>query len=241
MGEQPSQRSTQATPESPPEQQNTAGLHALEIMHEIRNPLEALSNLIYLADSDADNPEHVHSYMGMAEEQIRTLTRIANETLAFARGGQLPSPVVFSELIEAALRIHHRAITAKEIRVVQALPNSLCVDVRGGQMLQVLSNLFKNAIEAMPRCGTLSLRLQLRSKRIVLTVADNGSGILQRDLDKIFDPFFTTKGDTGTGLGLSLSKKIIEEHHGTLRVRSRVGSRGGTVFRISLPATDSGA
>jgi signal transduction histidine kinase len=223
------------TPES--EQQRTAGLLALEIMHEVRNPVEAISNLVYLAMAEADNADRVRLYLEQTGEQIASLIRITNQTLAFARGSQLATSISMRELAESALRIHHRAIAARKIHLVTSFPESFRVDARGGQLLQVVSNLLSNSLDALPDGGTLSIRLRRRGRRVILLVADNGHGIRQRDIARIFEPFFTAKTETGTGLGLSLSKKIVEEHGGNLRVRSTVRpDRIGTVFRIALPA-----
>jgi signal transduction histidine kinase len=106
-----------------------------------------------------------------------------------------------------------------------------------GQILQVLSNLIGNAVDALEGEGYLDLIVRQRKGRVEIVIADNGVGIPKADIARVFEPFFSTKGTKGTGLGLSLSKKIIERHHGSIRMNSSSGpERTGTVFRISLPA-----
>ncbi len=105
-----------------------------------------------------------------------------------------------------------------------------------GEMLQVVSNLIVNALDALPEDGVLYLRLRKRRGQVEFVIADNGHGIPPDHGDTIFQPFFTTKGDGGTGLGLALSKRIIERHNGRIRVRSSVRpGKSGTAFKISLP------
>lgn len=214
-----------------------AGQLALELMHEIRNPLEALSHLTYLAREEADDVEKVRHYMSLAEEHIYTLNQLASQTLGFARSSSSPRPSDLVQLAEAALRIHQRAIDSKKIHLVKYLPENLIAEVHTGQLLQVLSNLIVNAVDALPEDGSLSLRLHKHSGRINLLIADNGHGIAVEHRDKLFEPFFTTKEENGNGLGLALSKKIVERHNGKIGLRSSVvPGKSGTTFRICLPA-----
>ncbi len=214
-----------------------AGLLALEIMHEVRNPLEAVNHVIYLTKNESEDPGKVQEYMQLAEEQLETLSRIVNQTLSFARATSEPRASDLSHLAEAALRIHHRAITAKGIHLVKEVPENLFAPIHTPEILQVVSNLILNALEALPTNGTLRVRLRRGPKHIHCLIADNGQGIPPNHIERIFEPFFTTKQDGGTGLGLALSRKIVERHGGRLSVRSsdRPG-RTGTAFKVSLPA-----
>lgn len=218
------------------DQRVTAGLLALEIMHEIRNPLETLGHLSYLTYQEAENPEQVRSYMRMAEDQLRHLSRIASQTLSFAKLSQEHKPIDLVTLAESALRIHQQTIEAKRIHVVRKLPKDLVANLQGSRILQVLSNLIANALEAMPEKGQITVCVKKCSGCVELTVADNGYGIHPDTREKLFQPFFTTKESGGNGLGLSLSKRIVEEHHGKLFVRSSVRpGRTGSVFKMRLP------
>ncbi len=222
---------------APAEQRATAGMLALEVMHEIRNPLELLGYLTYLAAAEADHPEKVREHMRMAEEQISTMSCIARQTLGLARMSEATAPVDLVSVAMSAIRIHQRTIEAKSIHLVKDVPADLMAEGQSGRLLQALSNLILNAIEALPEEGTLLLRLRRRSGKVHVVVADNGHGIAQEHLGRLGEPFFTTKQQSGNGLGLALSKRIIEDHRGKMRIRSSVRpGRSGTVFRISLPA-----
>ncbi|MGA8531008.1 MAG: ATP-binding protein [Acidobacteriaceae bacterium] len=219
------------------EERATTGQLALEVMHEIRGPLEALGYLVHLTLQDAEDSEKVRHHMHVAAEQIATMSEIAGGTLRLARAAPTPRPVDLSVLAEAALRMHQRAIESKRARLVKDLRGDLVAEVYTGEILQVISNLMVNALDAIPENGTVFLRLRRLKGEVRIMVADNGHGIPGEILGQIFTPFFTTKEGKGTGLGLSLSKKIVDRHKGTIRLRSSVRpGRSGTAFRISLPA-----
>ena len=217
------------------EERATTGLLALEVMHEIRNPLEALNNLIFLA-LQTNDPDVVQAHLIAAQEQVTTLNGIAREVLGFSRSSAPAKPVQVSAIVEAALRIHRRTIEAKKIRLQSELPANVVAELHTGEVLQVVSNIVKNALDALPAGGTLRLRLRKQRGEVQFVIADNGEGVPKENLDEIFQPFFTTKGENGTGLGLSLSKAIVERHRGKMRIRSSVRpGKSGTAFKISLP------
>jgi signal transduction histidine kinase len=214
----------------------TAGRLALEVIHDIRNPLEALRNLNYLTSLRANDAEEVRRYAVLAEEQMDILIEIANTTLNFAKATNRPKPVNLVLLAEAALRIHQRTIEEKKIHLVKDLPEDVVASVYSSEMLQVISNLLTNALDALPPAGTIYVRLRKRQGEVQLLIADNGHGIPPEYGEEIFRPFFTTKEDRGTGLGLALSQKIVGHHQGTIKVRSSVRpGKSGTLFKISLP------
>jgi len=221
------------------EERAIAGQLALEVMHEIRNPLEALANLVYLTTMEAEEPEKVRAYMDLAEEQIAHANRIASQTLGYVRAAPSPQPTNLVDIAEAALRIHRNTLQKKRIHLVRRFPEQLVGEVHTSQMLQVLSNLISNALDALPAEGLLYLRLRKSLGNVQIVVADNGHGIPKDSYEEIFRPFYTTKGHRGTGLGLAISKSIVEKHGGQLRVRSSVRpGNSGTTFKISLPAAD---
>ena len=207
-------------------------------MHEVRNPLETLGHLNYLAYHEANNPESVRSYMRQAEEQLRHLSRITSQTLSFAKSSLDRKPIDLVTLAESALRIHQQTIEAKRIHLVRKLPQDLVANIQGSRILQVLSNFIANSLDAMPEEGQLTICVKKCSGCVELVVADNGYGIPPDAVQKLFRPFFTTKESSGNGLGLSLSRRIVEEHEGKLFVRSSVRpGRTGSVFKIRLPHT----
>jgi signal transduction histidine kinase len=221
------------------EERAVAGRLAWEVMHEVNNPLEALGHLTYLALAEADNPEKVRRYLLLAEEQMAALSHVAKQTLQFARHSEKPHRVDFVVLAEAAIRIHRHAIKERRIHLMKDIPEGTEAEVHTGEILQVVSNLIVNALDALPAEGVLCLRLRKGRGEVQFVIADNGHGIPPEHSQAIFQPFFTTNAEPGTGPGLALSKRIVERHHGRIRMRSSVRhGKSGTQFKISLPSRD---
>ncbi len=218
------------------------GRLASSIAHEINNPLEAVTNLVYLAKGNAADPETIE-YLTTAEHELRRVSSIASQTLRFHKQSTRPTEVTCEDLMSTGLDVLRSRILNARITVEQrkrAHRPVLCFE---GEIRQVVANLLINAVDAMhPQGG----RLVLRSREghdhatgrpgLILTIADTGTGMSPGTLARIFEPFYTTKGIAGTGLGLWISKEILERHHGCLRVRSsQFPGRSGTVFTVFLP------
>jgi C4-dicarboxylate-specific signal transduction histidine kinase len=217
------------------EQFALAGRYAGAIMHEINNPLEAITNLVYLAKLVAHDPEKVKCYIQQAEEQLNLVRRIARQTLSFYREQRRAHEVDVVELLESALRIHTRYLLDKQVEIQRRLPETLVIQGNSGELLQVLSNLIVNALEALSPRGRLYLRARSANEEVHITVADNGCGIPEALRGHLFVPFHTNKGESGTGLGLWLSKTLVEKYLGRIRWRTSArAGRSGTTFRISL-------
>ena len=227
------------------EKLNAVGRLASSIAHEINNPLEAVTNLIYLAQQAAVNPQ-AKEYLEIAEVELRRVSAIANQTLRFHRQTTKARPISAAQLIDDTVPLYQARLTNSHVSIERRDRTSRPVTCFDGEIRQVLSNLVANAIDAMNSGGG---RLFIRSregsdwkvgrKGMVVTVADTGSGISTQTLNKIFEPFFTTKGMQGTGLGLWISHEIVDRHQGQLRVRSRHGQDpSGTVFQLFLPCDD---
>jgi signal transduction histidine kinase len=227
---------SQETAREEAEGRTAPGMLALEMMHEVRNSLDALNNFLYLGLETPGGLEEVRRYIHLAQEQAATLNEITSSSLGFAKSSRSPKPTCLVSLAEAAVRIHKGVIEAKRIQLVKDLPDGLVAEVRGGEILQVVSNLVINALDALPSGGTLHVRLRRRADEAHLLIADNGNGIPKAISAQIFEPFFTTKEEAGTGLGLAFSKRIVEAHRGRIRLRSSVRpGKSGTLFKITLP------
>jgi signal transduction histidine kinase len=224
------------------EKLNAVGRLASSIAHEINNPLEAVTNLIYLAQSAAVNQETRH-YLATAEIELRRVSAIANQTLRFHRQSTNPTPVTAAGLIDATLPLYQSRISNAHVKVERRDRARRPVTCLDGEIRQVLSNLIANAVDALS--GT-ERRLLIRSRDstdwrtgrigVTLTIADTGSGMSRDTISHVFEPFFTTKGNKGTGLGLWISLEIIDRHRGSLKVKSRQAAHGsGTVFTLFLP------
>lgn len=217
----------------------TAGRMAASVAHEINNPLEAVLNLLYLARHDSS---HSLKYLSMAEREVIRVAQIAQQTLGIVRDAHVPSPVDPAAMMDEILQLYSRKLTNRNIRVTRRYRSQLQVEGYSGELRQLLANLVVNAVDAMPERGCLQVRVapghswSTGRAGVRVTISDNGSGISIKDLEHIFQPFFTTKKDTGTGLGLWVSRGIVEKHEGSIRVRSRTsGLKTGTVFFIFLP------
>jgi signal transduction histidine kinase len=217
-----------------------AGQYAAAIMHEINNPLETICNLSYLLEVEADNPARVRKYSCQIAEQLTSVVRIAHRTLSFYRPPDTKEAIDLAALAEAALRVHQQRLADKQAKLLKYIAADAVVIGHAGELLQVLSNLLSNSIDALPPNGRLAIRVRKCKGEVHLMVADDGHGIPEAIRQKIFEPFFTTKKDRGTGLGLAISKSIVERHKGRIRARSsvRIGI-SGTAFRVSLPLHDA--
>jgi PAS domain S-box-containing protein len=230
------------------EKLTAVGRLAASIAHEINNPLESVTNLLYLARHSADLAE-AQEYLATAEQELGRVSAITSQTLRFHRQSTSPTSTTCEALTEGALALYQSRIVSLGITVEERRRASKSVLCFEGEIRQVLNNLVGNAVDAMSAGGgRLLIRSRLGtswSKRaaglsglpgLVITIADTGSGMTPTVLKKIFEPFFTTKGIGGTGLGLWISQEIILRHHGVLSVRSsQREQRHGTVFTLFLP------
>jgi two-component system CheB/CheR fusion protein len=218
----------------------TAGRLTAAIAHEIKNPLEALTNLVYLARRDVAGQDE---YLRLAEQEIGRLDSIAQQALGFVREGASPEPLDTGKILEEVLQLYLRKLHANRVLVDKYCGEQLDILGFPGELRQLFSNLILNAMDAMKDGGKLRLRV-IRTHEwsgscrpgVRITVADTGNGIGSKDLPHIFEPFYTTKKDQGTGLGLWLAYGIVQKHSGWMRVMSRTNPGGsGTVFAVFLP------
>jgi PAS domain S-box-containing protein len=218
------------------------GRLASSIAHEINNPLEAVTNLLYLARTTTQ-PSAIHEYLDRADQELRRVAIITNQTLRFRKQNAEPQPIQCSELFTGVLTLLEGKIKNSGVIVQRRDRTHRPIHLFEGDIRQVLSNLIGNAIDATPRSGRLLLRSReatdwpTGAEGVLLTIADEGCGMSPDVLAKVFDPFFTTKGMVGTGLGLWVSKDIVSRHRGRLKIRSsQRRPHAGTVVQLFLPS-----
>ena len=217
------------------------GQLASSIAHEINNPLESITNLLYLIRHSGSLSE-VQEYAAMAQTELSRVTEITLQTLRFHRRANRAAEVSLEELARSVMALYTGRLLVRNVRVawkVAPVPRVMCLE---GEIRQVLNNLIRNALEAMASGGALALRIHAQvdastgRQGVRLTIADAGEGIDPKIRARLFEPFQTTKEATGTGLGLWVSKGIVEKHGGHLRVRTRRdAAMHGTVFALWLP------
>ncbi len=219
-----------------------AGRLAATIAHEINNPLEALTNLVFLARSQATG--EVAQLLSGADQELQRVAHIARQTLNFYRAPLSPQQFDLAAEVEQVVSILTPHLRNRGLSVTLKLQP---IQINGvpGEIRQVLSNLIMNSADASKPGGEIRIRVKQnaffrngsREDGVSVLVADSGQGMTREVLKKIFEPFFTTKKDVGTGLGLWISKEIVDRHRGWLRVRSRIAQ--GTVVRMVLPLASS--
>jgi len=224
----------------------TAGRLTAAIAHEIKNPLEALTNLVYLARHDMAGRD---GYLRLAEQEIERLDAIAQQALGFVREGASPERMDAGKILEEVVQLYLRKLQTGKVALEKDAGSDLEILGYPGELRQLFSNLILNAMDAMKDGGRMRLRVvrahEWSNKRrdgVRITIADTGNGIQARDLPHIFEPFYTTKKETGTGLGLWLAYGIVQKHSGWIRVASRTGpGTSGTVFSVFLPESPAKA
>jgi signal transduction histidine kinase len=228
-----------------------AGRLATSIAHEINNPLEAVTNLLYLLRHQPSLDEEATAYADLAQQEISRVAEMTQQTLRFYRQSTLPVVANIGELLESVLTLFTGRMLALQIRVSRKIGADLDLYCFSGELRQVFANLIGNAIDAMAQGGHLWLSVR-RSRSWVdgtpgirLFVADTGCGMTRVTRLRIFEPFFTTKEATGTGLGLWVSGEIIGKHNATVRVVSRPssaanGRQSGSVFMLFFPENGIG-
>ena len=218
------------------------------VAHEINNPLEAVGNLIYIAKATAGPSPDVIRHLELAEQELERVAHITRQTLGFYRESNEAEQIDIRALIDSVLRLYSNKLTSKNIRVQRAY--AACPSLFGipGELKQVISNLVSNAVDAVGTNGEIRFGLHGvedngNDGRIQVVIEDDGPGIPAEHLDRIFEPFFTTKKDIGTGLGLWVSKEIVERHGGSIRVTPQNGRNGlgGASFVIELPCASDPA
>jgi PAS domain S-box-containing protein len=216
------------------------------IAHEINNPLEAIRNAFYLLQHHPTLDENAKVYTRIADEELTRVAHITRQTLSFYRESKEAVPVSIAEILDDILSLQSRLLERNGIALERAYGSDGQVIGFPGELKQVFLNLIGNAIQAMPEGGRLRIRVseavekdqQREGVRVV--ICDTGSGIRPEDAKQLFEPFFTTKSTKGTGLGLWISKGIVQKYNGIIRFRSLQFIHGhSTAFSVFIPRSAS--
>jgi len=204
------------------------------IAHEINNPLEAITNLMYLLRSEMPGEGPAGSYIALVESELERISGITKQTLRWNREAQdVREEFSASAMVDDVLRLFRGKIRNRGIKVRTEGPADVVLSGVRGQIRQVLTNLVSNAIDASPVGGAVSIEVLREGGTTGFAVHDNGGGIPEVVQSQLFQPFFSTKGDLGNGLGLYISREIVERHGGRVEVESAPGR--GTTMRVLLP------
>ncbi len=222
-----------------------AGRLAATIAHEIHNPLDSVSNLLYLMRNEV-SPEESSQFMDMAEQELARVTQISRAMLGLYRESKAPVVVDLKEMLQEILLLLERRLTDLGVTVSTDIPKPISVAAFPAELRQVFTNLITNAAEAASPGGNVKVSITAENARVdaagqkipagaIVTIADNGAGIKDDVQPHLFQPFFTTKGEHGTGLGLWVSRGIINKHGGTISLESDTSATAhGTVVSVFL-------
>jgi len=220
----------------------SVGRMAATVAHEINNPLEAVTNLIYLARRSG-NPDEVGNYLAAAEEELARISHLTKQTLGFYRYSSAAMRTTMGHIVTSLVSVFSSRIRNKEIQITSEIRQDPEIIGVVGEIRQLLANLISNSIDAVPRGGKIRIRLSAaietngeRRRGARLTIADSGCGIPEEIRSRLFEPFFTTKKDVGTGLGLWVCKGIVDKHEGHIHLKSStMPGKSWTVFSVFLP------
>lgn len=220
------------------ERMAVANRFAGAIMHEVNNPLEAITNLVFLTKLNAGNQAQVLENVETIEQQLSILGGVTRRSLKFHHEHSTLTECDLVEVAKSALKIHANKIGRHHISVEPLFCESANAFIYEAEILQVISNLLLNALEALSTCENnrrLLIRVSQTGTAAHITIADSGPGIPEPFTRNLFQAYRTSK-PSGTGLGLWISKRIIDRHHGNIRLRtSRKVGLSGTAFRVSIP------
>jgi PAS domain S-box-containing protein len=221
------------------------GRLAASIAHEINNPLEAITNILFLLKNYSGLEDTASKYVSMAEYEVRRISEITQQTLRFYRQPTMPARTKMSELLGSVLSLYQGRFNSLSIKVERDYDPELDLFCYAGEIRQVLANMVGNSIDASQNRGRLIVRARRScswkdplQKGVRFTVADTGVGMDAETRTRAFEAFYTTKENTGTGLGLWVSQEILNKHHGTVLLCSRPAAEGktsGTVFQFFIP------
>jgi two-component system, NtrC family, sensor kinase len=219
------------------------GRLAHTIAHEINNPLEAITNLLYLLRDPVAESTEGAAYLASAENEVERVSRITRQILSFHRESRVQVAVDLSALMDDVVALNNQELVERRLRIIKEWKGQVNIHAFPAQLRQVFSNLIRNAIEASHRGAEIRIRIsrcmlyrEPKEPGARVTISDTGVGIDPQNRHKVFDAFFTTKELKGTGVGLWLSSTIVQEHRGRIQIRSSTqAERSGTCLSVLLP------
>lgn len=215
------------------------GKLSAEMLHEINNPLTVILGYVQILLQEISGKkqapsEEIQKYLSFVESEIKRCQTIAKSFMNLTKKSYKYIPVNINTILENMVLFFKDNPIAKNINFVCNLTKDISLILGSPEQLQqVFTNLFINAIEAMDSKGTITIETKNQPGKVIVKISDTGRGIPPHILDKIFEPFFTTKTEKSTGLGLTITEKIIEAHKGKIQVESKEGK--GTTFTINFP------
>lgn len=221
-----------------------AGQLAASLAHEINNPLEAVTNVLYILQNFSGLPAETLTLLNTAESELSRVSRIVKQSLSYYRVDKSPKEIDLAEVLQESLRILEGKFHTAGLNVRTRIYPQTTILGFGDEIRQAIDNLLVNAVEATPKGGRIAVTLrpsrdwkdQKQPEITRLIIADTGSGISKDQLSRLFEPFFTTKTEKGNGLGLWVVRGIVSKHEGNIRIRSSTReSNRGTVVSILLP------
>lgn len=219
------------------------GQLASTIAHEINNPLEAITNILYILQTSAELPATLAPLLNDAQSELHRVSQIATQTLQFHRRNTERTATNVADIVDSALALFQRQMRERGVDLLREYAPVPAIECHPTEIRQIFVNLVGNALDAMTGAnGKLRVRIRPTSagtagrERVRISVQDNGSGMDHAVLARVFDAFFTTKGDKGSGLGLWVTGEVLLRHGGTIQIRSRRSPQpSGTVISITLP------
>jgi signal transduction histidine kinase len=208
----------------------------------MNNPLASVTNLLYLVGCDTTLNESTRSFVDLASVELDRVSKIATQTLRFARRTVAPAEIDMEEVVRGLMLLFGGRLSQYQVKVSVRRRKVSQFYGYASEVMQLLTNLLGNAIDAIGESGRIKIAIQdsmdwkTMTRRVAVTVADSGPGVPVQFRQKIWEPFFTTKSETGTGLGLWLVEETVRKNGGSIRLRtSSTPERHGAVFRMLLP------
>jgi PAS domain S-box-containing protein len=218
------------------------GRLASTVAHEINNPLESVTNLLYLARAGASMDEETQAYLATAENELARLSNITRLTLGFVRTSASSAETQVAAVVDEVLSIFSHRFETKNVHVDCHYERDVCITIAPHELRQIATNLIANAADAVGAGDArIAIHVAREDGKAVFLVEDNGAGIDEEHLPRIFDAFFSTKEEVGTGIGLWVTRELVEKNGGHIFAKSgKVSGRGlpsgaTTQFRVEFP------